>query len=693
MNHMAPITIDQLPVNIAQYRVSDDGDFIVLDLNAMALRTEKVSKEASLGHKVIEVFPGIKEMGLLDVFKRVYRSGQTEILELAYYDDDRISGWRKNTVSRLGDKTIMAVYEDVGVLKELERQVDRSISESRALKDESEAKALDLQKAQKLAKIGSWKYKIVEDKLIWSDETYRIFQIDKRTHPIKRLDDFFKNVDPIYIEVVTREYDRHLNQNMPYEITHELRLDDGTSKWIKERCETIYDEHLVPIESNGILQDITQQKSLEDELLKEKKLLEDAQDLAHLGSWEWDIKDDSLFWSDEVYKIFGETVGAFELTADRFFSYVVEEDIPLVREAVEYSLQSREEYKVIHRVLRSDGSVRHVRETGRPYYNDQDEPVWMIGSVLDITDMHNTRLELERKQEELQKTFDVNPNIIIITDGKDIIQANDKFLLFTGFDTLKDFQKEYRCICDLFENSFGHIRSQMDGKDWVSYVIEHDQQVHTALIRRDGYEHVFSIHADNYVSDGDYRNIVVLEDITKIEQAAYRDFLTSLYNRKKITSLLMDLYQFFGRYKRVFAVIMVDIDDFKTINDSFGHHTGDHVLQEMAKVFDAIVREADAVGRWGGEEFLIACPETSMVGACKLAEDIRKAIEKHDFGHIGKKTVSLGVNCVEQGMSVEELIQGADEALYDAKKRGKNCVACYSKGDDIIDSDSNGEHL
>lgn len=672
------ISVDQLPMNIAQYRVDGDGDFIIVDLNAMALETEKVSKGEILGRKVTEVFPAIVEVGLLDVFERVYRSGKSERLDLDCHRDGHLPGLRRNTVSRLDKETIMAVYEYVDAREGLASQVERKVSELRAVTEEYVDITRDLQKAQRLAKIGSWRYDIVEDELIWSDEAYRIFQIDKSTHPIKRADDLLKKVDPIYTGIVTKEYARHLREGVPSEFIHELRFDDGSSKWLQERWETLYDEYARPVESNGILQDITQQKRLEDELLKDKKLLEDAQLLAHVGSWEWDIKAGTLVWSDEVYKIFGEKVGVFVVDPERFYSFIYADDLPAVQEAVSRSLEEKEQYKIIHRILRRDGSIRYVQETGTPYYDDNGEPVSMIGSVLDITDMHNIRLELERKREELQKSFDVNPNIIIITDGNDIIDANDKFLLFTGFDSLEAFKKEYRCICDLFEDSVDHISSEMDGQNWVSYVIEHDEQVHKALIRRDDSEFVFSIHADSYRSNGEYRNIVVLEDITKIEQAVYRDYLTALYNRKKMSMLLMDLYQFFVRYDRVFSVIMLDIDDFKIVNDTFGHDSGDEVLKEIAKSMSMMVRDADFVGRWGGEEFLIVCPETSEIGASKLAEEIRAAIAKIDFEHIGNRTVTLGVNSIKSGMSVEGLVKGADEALYDAKEGGKNRVVCYS---------------
>ncbi len=117
------ISIELIPLNVAIYRVDGDGDFVFVDFNSMAETTENISKELLLGKKVIEVFPGIIEMGLYDVFKRVYESGESESFDIAQYQDERISGWRKNTVSKLDENTIMAVYEDVSTLRELTKSV------------------------------------------------------------------------------------------------------------------------------------------------------------------------------------------------------------------------------------------------------------------------------------------------------------------------------------------------------------------------------------------------------------------------------------------------------------------------------------------------------------------------------------------------------------------------------------------
>jgi diguanylate cyclase (GGDEF)-like protein len=120
---------------------------------------------------------------------------------------------------------------------------------------------------------------------------------------------------------------------------------------------------------------------------------------------------------------------------------------------------------------------------------------------------------------------------------------------------------------------------------------------------------------------------------------------------------------------------MVDIDHFKMVNDTRGHLAGDAVLRETASLLRSRVRESDFIGRWGGEEFLIVCPETAMKGAARLAEDLRSVMERHIFAGVGIKTASFGVVTVTRGSSVDRCISMADEALYAAKRAGRNRVA------------------
>lgn len=167
----------------------------------------------------------------------------------------------------------------------------------------------------------------------------------------------------------------------------------------------------------------------------------------------------------------------------------------------------------------------------------------------------------------------------------------------------------------------------------------------------------------------------------KLYKQATRDPLTGLSNRSYFQNEIQKFASIAVRYNRVFSVMMLDIDFFKRINDTFGHDVGDNVLKMVANILMRHVRNHDVAARFGGEEFIILLPETPLNGAVAVAERIRAAVESCNFEPFGctfRVTVSSGIadypNC---GTETEELIKRADEALYQAKTSGRNrvCVA------------------
>lgn len=165
----------------------------------------------------------------------------------------------------------------------------------------------------------------------------------------------------------------------------------------------------------------------------------------------------------------------------------------------------------------------------------------------------------------------------------------------------------------------------------------------------------------------------------KIKRLSEEDYLTMLYSRRKIHQIIEKEIIRSNRYNSAFAVILIDIDDFKKINDTFGHNAGDKVLVQFSSILTQTIRESDIAGRWGGEEFLITCPETTIDGALSLAEKLRLNIEKNIFEDAGNITASLGVAGIKHSDNVKSLVHRADKSLYLAKKAGKNKVMGESR--------------
>ncbi len=159
----------------------------------------------------------------------------------------------------------------------------------------------------------------------------------------------------------------------------------------------------------------------------------------------------------------------------------------------------------------------------------------------------------------------------------------------------------------------------------------------------------------------------------QLEHVSQRDHLTGMPNRLFLQQAFEAEQQRYYRYGHTFSLLMMDIDHFKRINDAFGHVVGDEILKTMANLLLDNVRGIDIAGRWGGEEFLILCPETELQGGWKLAEQLRKLIGQTEFGLDNMTiTASFGVTDFRDDEMIEDCIQRADQALYRAKHSGRN---------------------
>ncbi len=166
----------------------------------------------------------------------------------------------------------------------------------------------------------------------------------------------------------------------------------------------------------------------------------------------------------------------------------------------------------------------------------------------------------------------------------------------------------------------------------------------------------------------------LLEKNRELERLSTTDRLTGLFNRHKLDLILQEEHARSLRYGSVFSIALMDLDHFKSVNDTHGHHVGDAVLLEIAQLLAQQTRGIDVVGRWGGEEFLLVFRETTLEGAWHAADHLRQAIAGHSLRHVGHRTASFGVACWHPGDAVTDLMARADAALYRAKANGRDRV-------------------
>jgi diguanylate cyclase (GGDEF)-like protein len=163
----------------------------------------------------------------------------------------------------------------------------------------------------------------------------------------------------------------------------------------------------------------------------------------------------------------------------------------------------------------------------------------------------------------------------------------------------------------------------------------------------------------------------------KLEELSIKDELTGIYNRRFLIEFLEKQIQKANRYNNKFSLLLFDIDNFKKINDIYGHLTGDAVIKHVTSLIALNIRESDIIGRFGGEEFVVILLESDIIGGASAGEKLRSVIENTPLileGNSLNVTVSVGVSEHENGIDVDNVIEKADVALYKAKNSGKNKV-------------------
>lgn len=173
-------------------------------------------------------------------------------------------------------------------------------------------------------------------------------------------------------------------------------------------------------------------------------------------------------------------------------------------------------------------------------------------------------------------------------------------------------------------------------------------------------------------------DLKMIVDNAHLKKLSITDQLTNLYNRKQITEVLNKEFERFKRYNINFSMILMDIDNFKKINDTYGHLIGDKVLKEFAKILQNNIRKSDVIGRWGGEEFIIICPKTNIHNCKILANKLLKIIQEKKYLKGINITSSIGLTTTKGSTkNYNDLLKASDKALYNSKRKGKNRIESY----------------
>ncbi|MBF0136039.1 MAG: diguanylate cyclase [Magnetococcales bacterium] len=275
--------------------------------------------------------------------------------------------------------------------------------------------------------------------------------------------------------------------------------------------------------------------------------------------------------------------------------------------------------------------------------------------------------------------LDLHPNLLIVLDQERIEYLNQTFLNFAGVSSLQEFKERYNSL-----EPFLDPPATSAAEGWSSRLL-HLACADIPIVfmhhpdAPNSTRQPFAVSCNKHAENN--KIIYTFADVTSIEnqlrdlrKKAFQDSLTGICNREMLVNVLNGEFKRAARHGSALSIIMIDLDHFKRVNDAFGHLAGDLVLREMSRFIKNKLRGSDVLARWGGEEFMIVTPGTSLEAAHTLAEKIRELVATHTFPQVGTMTASFGVAEFRVGDDQTSLTSRADQALYTAKLDGRNCV-------------------
>ena len=424
-----------------------------------------------------------------------------------------------------------------------------------------------------------------------------------------------------------------------------------------------------------IMRDLSEQKRNERVFRESAARLRLAQQIGRLGSWECDLVTNALTWSENMYRIAGQDPERFEVTRENWLKLVHPDDRPALLAVSEDTIGGRRAFDIDHRVCRPDGSVLHVHERAELVRDASGRPLKLVGTVQDIT-------ERKLAEEQLRlagQVFENSGEAIVITDARRrIISVNPAYTAITRYSREEVVGRTPQ---DLTPDLRGWERERAI---WEEVELAGFWQGEVWDRRRDGetYPKWLTVSAVRDRAGQVVNFIKIFSDISerkereeRVRHLAHHDFLTDLPNRMLLSDRITQAISLAQRSDAQVAVLFLDLDRFKNVNDSLGHTIGDKLLQEVARRLRACVRGSDTVSRLGGDEFVILVPGVTDAGdVAVLAQKVLEVVSEPYWieGHELVSSPSIGIAVYPtDGPDVEALLRNADAAMYHAKESGR----------------------
>jgi diguanylate cyclase (GGDEF)-like protein/PAS domain S-box-containing protein len=497
-----------------------------------------------------------------------------------------------------------------------------------------------------------------------------------------------------------------------------LRRRDGAEFWGMQTVNLILDDPGHPEVMQGTLLDFSERKQAEQALQVSESRLEKAQQLGHLGSWSWDLSTQTLTWSDELCRIYGVSPGSYVPSFEDYLERSHPQDRAALETLVAQAMLDHKPFSGEARIVRPDGEVRTLFGQSEVVVDDQGSVTGMAGICLDVT---------ERKQEEqleqersliLEQVAQNRPlpdilsrissmlelqipgsrsSVLLLKDGRlwpgaapHLPQSYSDALIGAPIGPTAG-----SCGSSMYRRETVIVEDIATDPLWDEYrdlALPHGLRACWSMpipSNRGDVLGSFALYRD-YPSRPTARELEFMGMATRLaavaiehrlltdqlEHQAHHDALTGLPNRLLFQDRLDQILAQAGRKKQQVAVLYMDLDRFKSINDMLGHSSGDALLCQAASRLQACIRGTDTLARLGGDEFTVVLtelsnPQDAMLVAAKLIEAMRAPfhVDQHELF----VTLSLGISIYpDDGLDSSTLMANADAAMYRAKETGRD---------------------
>lgn len=440
------------------------------------------------------------------------------------------------------------------------------------------------------------------------------------------------------------------------------------------------DEAVILKEYNAVLiqkleHKIAQLEAASSRASQNEQRLTLALEVEEAGIWDWDLQSGVIIWSDRHAALFGIRPEDFDGRYESFHKRVHPDDIGSVEEAVGRAREQHSDYSHDFRVIWPDGSLHWIAGRGRFLYDGQGKPTRMCGVIVEITALKNSKEQMRLASQ----VFESSHEAIIITDAQaNIIAVNSAFCKSTGYaaEEISGVNASILRADDQDGVYFGDMwRYLRKNRHWHGELNNK---------RKDGstYAARLSISAVGDDQGLTTHYVGIITDLTpykeaeeRIQYMAYFDALSTLPNRALLRDRAVHALAAARRDHTEVAMMFLDLDHFKTINDSLGHSVGDQVLQTVASRLKLLIREVDTVARYGGDEFSVLLTNTDAKGAAQVAQKIIETLADpiETGNHSLVIGVSIGVSCYPADADdFEALLKNSDIALFRAKAAGRS---------------------